>query len=190
MKKHLALLVVALLSLSAPVAAQPQEFILGTPVLSLWDFTLAALAIGPVVRFEGQLDATPVVNTGLPPNATSYSYPWPQAALTVGTHTAQIRACSSRGCGPWDAKTFTVVAPLPPGVINHRLVPGSTPLSNQEGRRKADAFGELVIGRGLQGPELQYVIEHYQLEHPGEPLIQGLLMQTLLNAYAALIGRP
>lgn len=117
------LLTILFLLLAQNVTAQTR---LGTPLNLSWNYTLADITAGTVVRFEVRVDTGSYVNTGLPPTAVNYVFPLPTAALTVGNHVAAVRACSLKECGLEATVLFTVLATLPATPANPRVSPGST----------------------------------------------------------------
>jgi hypothetical protein len=83
-----------------------------------WNFNAAELAVGPVVRFELQVDTNPWTDVGLP-NATPVSgdveYSTALPAMTPGLHTLNLRACSVDICGNAAVKSVKlVVVPVTP----------------------------------------------------------------------------
>ena len=88
----------------------------------LWDYKSADLSTGEVNRFELQIDKGEWTDVGrmaaadqseAPAGSTTYTVNVP--ALTLGQHTAQVRACNPVECSEPAVLTFTIsIKPVPP----------------------------------------------------------------------------
>lgn len=175
------LIVCALVFVPSILSAQHR---LGAPVEASWDYTLADVTLGGVIRFEVKLDGGPWVNTGLPPNATSYVYVIPALGLTVGPHTAYVRACNSQECSaePSPNFVFTVVRPIPVVPKNFKVQPGTVIVSNERILQIARAYTLLVREEELRENELVILAQRYRGPIPVtlESLMAHLDNQLLL----------
>jgi hypothetical protein len=94
-----------------------------TPPAFLWDYATADLTTGAVDRFELKLDAGEWTDVGrlasddqseAPAGTTTYTVRIPP--LTLGEHTAMLRACNPVECSEPTSLTFVVsIKPVPPG---------------------------------------------------------------------------
>lgn len=150
-------------ALLIPSIAQAQ-YRLGAPIEAAWDYTLADVTTGGILRFEFKLDAGPWVNTGLPPNATSYVYVIPALGLTVGSHTAQVRACNTQECSPEPSPTitFTVIRPIPKPPVNFKIQPGTVLADTQMIFDMGNAYSMLVNGKNLNNGDWNHLYNTYK----------------------------
>lgn len=111
------------LLLSSVAFAQPQN---ATPTSRFqWAMPIADVNAGLITRFELKIDDGPFAAIGMATNDGGsganilFSHPIP--ALTVGNHTAIVRACNVSGCGPESAPLTFVLVILPSAPQNFRI---------------------------------------------------------------------
>ena len=160
---------------------------LGSPVEVAWDYTLANVTAGAVTRFEVKLDAGPWVNTGLPPTAITYVYVLPAIGLTVGNHTAHVRACSLVECNlePSPLATFTVIRAVPAPPTNLRVQPGTQLVSNERIFELIQSYTLVVRDEPIRENELIQLIQAYR--GPIPPTYNNVMDH--LDATLLLLGR-
>jgi hypothetical protein len=164
----------------------------GQPFSYAWDYTLAGIANAGILRFECQVDANPILNTGLPPNATTYLFALPLAQLPIGIHTVQCRDVGVMGNGPWKPLQVEVTSIMPPGLLNPRFVPQNTPIALDKVRKQIDALAELSIDRPPTDVELQLLFTSWLSEHPGDlSITRAKVRMHWESKYALLVaGKP
>jgi hypothetical protein len=100
-----------------------------TPPAFLWDYATADLTTGAVDRFELKLDAGEWTDVGrlasddqseAPAGTTTYTVRIPP--LTLGAHTAQLRACNPVECS--DVAELKFVVSIKPAAPGHFRVGG------------------------------------------------------------------
>lgn len=168
--------------------AQAQTYPLGQALTAQWEGALNE-ADAAVDHYEIRVDVGPWTPTGQAVPQATYSYPIPQALLTIGTHTVEVRACAAAVCGSSTAPvSVTITRPLPGLPRNPRVVP--TPsgalLTIPQAIDRANAYATLILDRPLTAQELNILA----MRHPPVPPTRETVIALLDSVFAEFVVQP
>lgn len=176
----------AVLDLSAVTEMQtPPQFTLGTPLHIRWNGAANETA-SATNAYQVAIDAdTNFVPTGVSVPLPEYTWPIPQARLTLGAHTIRVRACSGATCGPSLDVAFEITRPLPGmprnGVVEP--VPGQASISIPQAIEYVQAYALWAIDRRLTDGELGFVAGYHTAPIPTKASV-ALALEAVYPALA------
>ena len=179
-------LIAAALVVAAATVAQAQSFPLGQPLTAEWEGTLNE-ADAAVDHYEIRIDLGQWVNNGQTVPRTTYTYAIPQALLTIGAHTAAVRACTGGACGPEASVAFSIQRPLPGLPRNPRVVPtpNGAVLNIPQAVETAQAYATLILARRLTVNELGWL----SMQHPPVPPTRDTVISLLDDVFDEFVIR-
>jgi len=168
--------------------AEAQTYPLGQALTAQWEGATNE-ADAAVDHYEIRVDTGAWTPTGQTVPQATYTYAIPQALLTIGTHTVEVRACAGAVCGSSTAPvSVTIARPLPGLPRNPRVVP--TPsvatLTIPQAIEKANAYATLILDRPLTAQELNILA----LRHPPVPPTRETVIALLDATFAEFVVQP
>jgi len=180
------ILIAVWLVVAAVSTAQAQTFDLGQPLTVEWAGAVNEAAAGVDV-YQVRIDAGAWTASGQTVPQTTYRYAIPQALLTLGDHTASVRACAGTVCGAELSVAFAITRPLPGLPRNPRILP--TPsiavLTIPQALDRAHAYALLILDRPLTGPELDTLVTR----HGAVPPTRESVLRVLDASFAEFVSR-